>query len=98
MRVLPSVLCAAVVYPLVGLREDGPGHTLGQTDANGPVSAAAFVAALTLANLAGTMTMSCAGIVLKGTGVATFVGVLISLYAIPRHSVRSLRQPRLVSK
>ena len=82
MRVLPSVLCAAVVYPLVGLREDGPGHTLGQTDANGPVSAAAFVAALTLANLAGTMTMSCAGIVLKGTGVATFVGVLVSLYAM----------------
>jgi hypothetical protein len=69
-RVLPAILCAAVVYPMAGLSMGAP---------SGPFHTALFVASLCLSNLLGTAVITCISIVCHSSGVATMVSVLFVL-------------------
>ena len=62
MRVLPSLLCAAIVYPMAALRA---------SDASGPAAAALFAGALTLSNVACTVAFNCIGIAARSAAAAT---------------------------
>ena len=72
LRVIPSILCAAIVYPMVGLRHDSLG----------PECASMFVAGLTLLNVAGSTTFNCLGIACQSGSVATLLGVLLALFTM----------------
>ena len=79
MRILPALVCAAIVYPSVGLEGivdiDAPPGT-------GPAKAAMFVASLCLTNLVGSAMFSCIGILCASTAVAVLVGVLYVLFTL----------------
>ena len=72
MRVLPSLLCAAITYPTVGLDHG----------AHGAVKAYAFTAALCLANLVGSTMFNCIGIVCSSTALAVLLAVLYALFTL----------------
>ena len=70
LRVLPSLLCAAIVYPMAGLRAD---------DAHGAAAAALFAGALCLTNLCTSVAFTSIGMLAKSPGVATLTATLFSL-------------------
>jgi len=73
MRVLPSLLCAAIVYPMAGLRA---------LDEDGPAAAALFAAALTLSNLAASTTFNAIGIGCRTTASATLMAAAFALLSL----------------
>lgn len=73
MRVLPSLLCAATVYPMAGLRS---------TDSEGPRAAMLFALGLCLTNVVTTLCFNCIGVVSRSSGVASLGAALFSLHAL----------------
>ena len=72
-RMLPSLLCAAIVYPTVGLSHSDPAS---------PWHAALFCIALCLSNLLGTAVITCFGILCASSSVATILSVLFILFTV----------------
>ena len=79
LRLLPSLLCAAIVYPMVGLRTDQPGPG-GIPPASGPPCAAMFLVGLCLVNLAASTTTAMIGIVSRSSALALMAAVVVILY------------------
>jgi len=73
MRVLPSLLCAAIVYPMAGLRS---------ADASGPAAAALFGSALVLSNLAASLAFNCIGIVARSHSAANLLAAAFALVSL----------------
>jgi ATP-binding cassette subfamily G (WHITE) protein 2 len=69
-RILPALLCAAIVYPMAGLSAAGP---------SGPARTALFVSALCASNLLGTAVTSCLAIVCASPALATLLSVVFVL-------------------
>ena len=69
-RILPALLCAAIVYPMAGLSLSGPA---------GPYHTALFVLSLCLTNLFGTAVITCIAVVCASPSVATILSVLFVL-------------------
>jgi len=91
MRVLPSLLCAAIVYPMAGLRA---------SDASGPAAAALFAGALTLSNVACTVAFNCIGIAARSAAAANMLAATYSLvslllcgFLVTRHQLESFGEP-----
>jgi len=79
LRLLPALLCAAILYPLVGLRHDGPNNG---SPPQGPIAAAMFVTALCLFNLVATAMTTIIGLGVNSSSVASFLGVLLCLFTL----------------
>lgn len=71
MRVLPSLLCAAIVYPMVGLRSE---------DAEGPLAAGYFTIALVGGNVICALAFNCIGIAAPTSGHANLLAAFFSLF------------------
>ena len=69
-RILPALLCAAIVYPMAGLSATGR---------TGPWHAALFIAALCLTNMLGTAVVTCFAIICPSASVATVLSVCFVL-------------------
>ena len=72
-RLLPSLLCAAIVYPMAGLSYAAP---------SSPYHAASFAASLGLTNLLGGAITACFGAVCASPAVATLLSVLVVLITL----------------
>ncbi|KAL3918800.1 MAG: hypothetical protein SGPRY_005872, partial [Prymnesium sp.] len=73
MRVLPTVLCAAILYPMVGLSsvgESAPTHSL------------LFTAGLCLCNLVSSTVVNTFGVGCSSVGVATLLSVFFALFSM----------------
>merc|ERR550537_467015 len=71
MRILPSLLCSAIVYPMVGLRSD---------DAEGSIAAAYFIIALVSCNIICALAFNCIGIASPSTGHANLLAAFFALF------------------
>jgi len=79
LRVLPSLLCAAIVYPMAGLHSSGP---LGPgLPATGPPAALLFVVGLSVANLVGYSMVSAVGIACRSPAFGLQVSAWLTLYS-----------------
>ena len=81
-RILPALLCSAIVYPTVQLAGISGTDSAGGEPIWGPVKAGTFVLGLCLTNLAASAVFSCIGIVCKETMVAVLTGVLYCLFSL----------------
>lgn len=79
MRIMPTVVCAAICYPSLGLA--GIGFESGEAW-YGPVKAMAFVASLCVTSLVISATFSCIGILCESSVVAVLVAVLYALFTL----------------
>jgi len=79
LRVVPSLLCAAIVYPMAGLHSSGP---LGPgLPATGPPAALIFATGLAMANLVGYSLVSAIAIACSSPGVSMQVSAWFALYS-----------------
>jgi ABC-type multidrug transport system permease subunit len=78
LRILPSVVCAAIVYPAAGLA----GASLTLDVGTGWQKALMFVASLSLTNMLNVAVLNCIGIFVQGAGLAVLIGVLYSLFCL----------------
>lgn len=81
-RILPALLCSAIVYPTVQLAGISGTDSAGGEPIWGPVKAGTFVLGLCLTNLAASAVFSCIGIVCEETMVAVLTGVLYCLFSL----------------
>ena len=72
MRVLPALICSAIIYVPTGLAH-------GQ---HGATKAYAFTAGLCLANLVSSAMINCIGILCPSTALATLISVLYALFTL----------------
>jgi len=79
LRVLPSFLCAAIVYPMAGLRTDGP--QFEGDFAKGPGLALMFAVSLALANCIGYTMFSAIGIACRSSTIAVQLASVLALYS-----------------
>lgn len=79
LRVVPSLLCAAIVYPMAGLHSSAP---LGAAhSATGPPAALMFALGLSLANLVGYSLASAIGIACRSPSAGMQLGAMLALYS-----------------
>jgi len=105
LRLVPALASALIIYPMVGLRHDGPKNA--DDYAPGPLAAATFVAALCLVNLTATTVTSAIGIVSRTQGGAImtalvyilftmlFCGLLVNIPTLRTHGAFAGFLPRL---